>query len=71
MIKTSAVYLQHIIEDALDMSRLENNKFQLNLDYFDVRAAVREVADVMQMQIEKKKLGFEIEVGESVPRFIK
>jgi signal transduction histidine kinase len=36
-----------MIEDTLDMSRLENNKFDLNFTTFDLREVINEVADIM------------------------
>jgi signal transduction histidine kinase len=37
-----------VIEDALDMSRLENNKFEIFKELFDIRKVVYEVADLMK-----------------------
>ena len=44
----SALHLESVIEDALDVSRLENDKFSLNLESFDFREMEREVEDIMQ-----------------------
>ena len=41
-----------MIEDALDMSRLENNKFEIFKDFFDIRQVIDEVANIMRFQIE-------------------
>lgn len=48
----SSVHLQSLIEDALDISRLENNKFTLNKELFNIREAVQEVCDIMKFQLE-------------------
>lgn len=40
IILNSALHLQNVIEDALDMSRLENNKFSIFKEMFDIRMAV-------------------------------
>jgi len=37
IILNSALHLQNVIEDALDMSRLENNKFSIFREFFDIR----------------------------------
>jgi signal transduction histidine kinase len=37
IISNSAIHLLHIIEDALDMSRIENNRFDVNNERFDIR----------------------------------
>lgn len=41
------MHLQNVIEDALDMSRIENNKFEVNLEFFDPRIAIEEVVSIM------------------------
>jgi signal transduction histidine kinase len=46
--QNSALHLESVIEDALDISRLENNKFTLFYDSFDIRAVCNEVADIMK-----------------------
>jgi signal transduction histidine kinase len=48
LILNSALHLEHVIEDALDMTRIERNTFSFNLEMIDVRAAVNEVCDIMQ-----------------------
>lgn len=63
----SALHLQNVIEDALDMSRLENNKFSLFNDLANIRAAIEEVTDIMRFQLNQKKLDFEVIIHERVP----
>ena len=43
----SALHLESVIEDALDISRLENNKFQIINELFDIRETCKELADIM------------------------
>ena len=50
----SATHLQSVIEDALDITRLENGNFVLFKDFFDFRKVINEVCDVMRFQIEQK-----------------
>lgn len=51
IILNSALHLQNVIEDALDMSRLENNKFSVFKEMFDIRATINEVLDIMKFQL--------------------
>ena len=37
IIGNSSMHLSNLIEDALDMSRIEHNRFEANCDYFDIR----------------------------------
>ena len=56
VVQNSSIHLEHVIEDALDISRIENGNFQINKSHFNIREAVNEVADIMRFQIEQKKL---------------
>lgn len=40
IINNASMHLQNVIEDALDLSRIENNKFEVNLSFFDIRNSV-------------------------------
>jgi signal transduction histidine kinase len=48
IILNSALHLQNVIEDALDMSRLENNKFTIFREFFDLRSAIDSVCGIMK-----------------------
>lgn len=37
IIYMSSLHLSNVIEDALDLSRIENKKFEVNLSFFDIR----------------------------------
>ena len=63
----SAKHLQSLVEDALDMLRIENNQFTLNNEIFDLRNALNEVCDIMQFQLTSKGLGFELLFSELCP----
>jgi cell cycle sensor histidine kinase DivJ len=51
IIYNSSVHLLNVIEDALDMSRIENKKFFIQLEFMDIRDAVKEVTDIMRFQL--------------------
>jgi signal transduction histidine kinase len=51
IIKNSALHLQSLINDTLDLSRFENNNFELNNDVFDIIDTVKEVVDILEFQI--------------------
>lgn len=40
VVLNSSLHLESLVEDALDLSRLENNKFTLNKESFDLRTAI-------------------------------
>lgn len=68
VVLNSSMHLQSVIEDALDISRLENNKFTLFKDNFDIRAAVNEVCEIMKFQIDQKGLQMEVSVSPRIPQ---
>ena len=47
IILNSSLHLQNVIEDALDMSRLENNKFSIFKELCDIKDAIKEVCAIM------------------------
>jgi signal transduction histidine kinase len=63
----SSTHLQSVIEDALDISRIENNNFTLFMETFDIRAAVNQVCDIMNFQLEQKNLKLELAISQRVP----
>ncbi|TNV84176.1 hypothetical protein FGO68_gene11556 [Halteria grandinella] len=67
IVMNSSVHLQNVIEDALDVSRIENNKFALFIEEFDIREVVEQVCDVMRFQLQQKGLEFKCEVAQEVP----
>ena len=48
IILNSSLHLQNVIEDALDVSRLENNKFSLFKEMVDIKSAVKEICGLMK-----------------------
>jgi cell cycle sensor histidine kinase DivJ len=49
IIKNSAIHLNNLINDALDISRIENNTFEINLEPFDIRATTKEVTEILEL----------------------
>ena len=68
IVHNSSIHLENVINDALDISRLENNKFEINKSEFDIRDTINIVYDIMKFQIDAKKLQFKLNVKDSVPR---
>ena len=67
----SSLHLQNLIEDSLDMTRIENNKFEVNCEFFDVRKAVKEVAQIMEFQVIQKGINITIDINNDVPNYLK
>ncbi|TNV82825.1 hypothetical protein FGO68_gene15916 [Halteria grandinella] len=70
IVRNSSLHLQSVIEDALDISRLENNKFQIFKECFAIRQVVAEVSDIMSFQMEQKGITQIVQVSANVPPII-
>ena len=62
--------MENVINDAMDISRLENNKFEINKAMFDFRETVEEVYEVMKFQVDARDLDFKLRISDSVPSLI-
>ncbi|MDO5602315.1 MAG: PAS domain-containing protein [Oscillospiraceae bacterium] len=60
-IESANEYLLHLINDILDMSRIESGKMELNPEPMDMEAFMREVDTMLRPQAEQKGLTFRIE----------
>jgi len=69
-IEGAASYLLGIINQILDMSKIEADKFELHFHSFDIRKMVKDVTNVLGAQIEEKDLRLSIDIDEAIPRFI-
>lgn len=67
VVHSSTIHLQNVIEDALDVTRLANNKFEIFKENFNLKNAVNEVFEVMKFQIEEKGLEFKLDFSEFIP----
>ena len=70
IVQSSALHLYSIIEDCLEISRLENNKFKIYNEMFDVRGAINEVGEIMKFQIEEKGLQLDLQIRNELPHRI-
>ena len=62
--------MQNVIEDALDMSRLENNKFSIFRELFELRQAIESVCAIMRFQLDQKGIQLKVDIDEGVPHRI-
>ncbi|TNV85650.1 hypothetical protein FGO68_gene12125 [Halteria grandinella] len=67
IILNSSLHLESLIEDALDISRIENNNFSLFMEMVDIRQAIAEIQDIMLFQIQSKNLKLEVNIQPNVP----
>jgi signal transduction histidine kinase/DNA-binding NarL/FixJ family response regulator len=69
-IKTSAENLMTIINDILDVSKLESGKFTLDEYPFDVIQILQQIRHLFELRIQEKGLKFKLIFPEKMPRFL-
>ena len=70
MIHESGEHLLHVVNDILDMSKIEAGKFKLLKEPFDVSSLVSSCADVMRHAAEAKQLTLIAEVPSGLPELV-
>ena len=62
----SARHLLQLINDVLDLAKVEAGKMELHMEIFPVRKAVEEVTAVIKGMAHKKHIGVDIDIGEGL-----
>ena len=66
-VASSARSLLILLNDILDLSKLEGGKLVLEVIPFSIRQLLDSVADVVQVSVQAKKLALEFDIDESIP----
>jgi signal transduction histidine kinase/CheY-like chemotaxis protein len=69
-IEGASTHLLGIINDILDMSKIEANKFELSPVDFDFNKMIEEVKNVIRFRMEEKTLGFRSIIESDIPPFL-
>ncbi|WP_041611082.1 response regulator [Treponema primitia] len=69
-IENASTHLLGVINDILDMSKIEANKFELSYTEFDFEKMLMRVTNVVEFKVEEKAQNFFIHCDEDVPDFI-
>jgi signal transduction histidine kinase/DNA-binding response OmpR family regulator len=67
-IEDASNHLRGVINDILDMSKIEANKFELVPEEFELEKMLRRVVNVINFRIDEKKQKFSIYIDSSIPR---
>jgi PAS domain S-box-containing protein len=69
-IKSSSKNLLTLINDILDLSKVEAGKIDINYVYFDIRNILLELEQIFLIKIQSKKIGFRYIISEGFPNYL-
>ena len=71
IIERSGEYLLTLINDILDVSKIEARKFELELVDFNFRDFMRNIIEMITIRAEQKKLSFNYQPSSKLPEFVR
>jgi signal transduction histidine kinase/DNA-binding response OmpR family regulator/large-conductance mechanosensitive channel len=69
-IDDASIHLLGVINDVLDMSKIEANKFDLSMETFDFEKMLQKVVNVINFRVEEKEQILTIHIDRHIPRML-
>jgi signal transduction histidine kinase/DNA-binding response OmpR family regulator len=66
-VEEASTHLLGVINDILDMSKIEANKFELSPDRFNFEKMLQKVVNVVSFRVDEKKLRFTVYIDRDIP----
>jgi signal transduction histidine kinase/ActR/RegA family two-component response regulator len=66
----AAVHLLSVINDVLDISKIEVNRLELIPSEFDLDRMLQKIVDIINFPMEEKNQKFNLDVDKNIPRFL-
>ncbi len=71
IVRRNSQHLINVINDILDMARIEAGKLNLELAPCDLRSLIHDVRTLMKQRVEEKPVTLDVEIGATVPRIVR
>ena len=71
IVKRSGEHLSSLIEDILDIARIEAGKFEFNKEIIDFPHFIEHLQNIFKPQADTKGLGFHCQIGNTLPKNIR
>ncbi len=69
-LEISSKSLMMLLNDILDLSRIESGRIELESEEFSLRETVEELSTTFTMELRRKSLEFRLEIGEELPELL-
>ena len=69
-IDDASSHLLNVINDILDMSKIEAKKFDLSIEKFNFERLLQKVANVLVFRVEEKRQSFTVHIDKNIPSFL-
>jgi signal transduction histidine kinase/CheY-like chemotaxis protein len=66
-IEDASTHLLGVINDILDMSKIEANKFELSSERFNFEKMLQKAAAILNFRVEEKRLRFTVQIDHNIP----
>lgn len=66
-IKSGGKNLLSLVNDILDLSKIEAGKIKINREYIDIRSIFNEIKQVFSVEVSRKELEFTITISNDIP----
>jgi PAS domain S-box-containing protein len=70
ILRKSTESLVNIINDILDLSKIESGSMELSLGPFELRKSIKEIVEIIEPIINEKGLAISTYISENVPRYL-
>ncbi|MDR0720723.1 MAG: response regulator [Treponema sp.] len=69
-IEEASTHLLRIINDILDMSKIEASKFELSFQDFNFEKMIQKMVNVISFKVEEKRQLFSVSIDKAIPKYL-